>query len=143
MTPNAYISIKSTQISNGESETTEFFTECSLIPKNEKIYIRYDDSELLETKKSSVVLKFGENSLTIIRSGDIVSQLFLSPGCRKSGIYATAHGEFTITIDTKKYISTVTETGGILKCRYSIEINSAFVIENELDMEIKIKETLK
>ena len=53
-------------------------------------------------------------------------------------IYSTPFGDFTMGVNTYDVQNTLTENGGRLWFKYSIDINSDFVSENEMDITVTL-----
>jgi len=135
------VSIIGTQIVDGEADNIEVLTTCDYVSENGDIYIKYKeyDSDSPDQFVSSVVKIEGENKVTIVHSGDRPSQLMLEKGRRHHCHYKTIMGDLLIGVFTDSIKSSLTDKGGNLWVKYTLDFNSGLVSQNEFKLNIKKK----
>ncbi len=132
------ITLKSVQKNEKDSDETEIITQ-GLYTKNEDGYtISYEESSATGFGGSTTILKVvGKEQVTMERTGSTTSNLFIESGKKHHCHYGTPYGDFTVGITTKNITSTLTENGGDLYLNYIVDINSSYVSENEIYVNIK------
>ncbi len=139
MTKDVCINIKSVQSSDDNEDVTELFTYGKLTDNgNGRDYrISYDESDAMGFDGCSVTLDVSENSVELMRSGNAVSNLMIERGKKHYCHYGTPYGDFVIGVSADKIKHSLTESGGELYLKYTIDINSGFYSENEMFITIK------
>jgi len=136
------ISIKGVQVVDGESDSVELFTTGSYYKKGGHYYISYQESEATGFEGTRTTLKVeDENKVTMLRSGKNPSQLIVEKGRRNQCHYGTDVGSMLIGVSGDRIVSRLTDQGGDLEFKYSLDINTSLASENEVF--IKIKECVK
>lgn len=131
------ITIKSTQIVNSESDTTELFTIGKMGKSGEGYSITYEESEATGFEGSNVTLSVSDDTVTMLRQGRSMSNLIIERGKKHHCHYGTEFGDFIVGINTDKITSTLTDDGGDLYLKYTIDINSSFMSQNEMFINIR------
>ena len=133
------VNIKSVQSCEGESDTTELFTyaKFSKLKSNSSYRITYDESETTGFAGSKVALDFSDNVVKLTRTGSAASNLIIEKGKRHHCHYGTPFGEFMVGISTEEIENNVNDRGGDLYLKYSVDINSGLISENEMYISIK------
>ena len=81
-----------------------------------------------------------DNVVTIIKGGPNQTRLILEEGKRHSCYYYTDVGALTVGIYTSKIESEWSDTGGVIKARYFLDLNSIVTSTNEIIVKVKEKE---
>ncbi len=138
MKKDVLITIKGIQMIDGEEDTTELFTTGNYYLKEDTYYITYEESETTGFEGSKTTLKIApENSVSLIRHGEMRSNLVIKEGQRNVGYYYTMQGEILIGVSGTKVKVNLDENGGDLEFRYSLDINSSHVSDNEVYVNIR------
>lgn len=138
MKKDVLINIKGIQRAGGEQDVTELFTQGSLYKRNNSYYVTYSESEATGYADSHTTLKVdSKNRVILIRSGAVRSHLVIMLGERNIGHYGTEGGDLMIGVDAKAVRSTLGEDGGDLYFSYTLDVNSSFLSENEVFINIK------
>lgn len=138
MRQNVLINIRGTQQVEDEKDTTELFTLGSLYKKNNKVYIVYDETETTGFQNCRTTLKIdGEQSITMLRSGESRSQLVIERDKRNVGYYGLPEGELVIGVTAREIKARFDDQGGSLYCRYDLDVNAAVMSKNELFVDVK------
>ena len=74
--------------------------------------------------------------MTVIRRGPATAHLILQKGIRNVGRYEMMGTLMDIGVYTDGMESTMTEDGGSLHLKYTMDMNSALLSENELDISV-------
>jgi uncharacterized beta-barrel protein YwiB (DUF1934 family) len=84
-----------------------------------------------------------DDKVTVERSGNAISQLIVQKGVRHQCRYDIGYGDMTIGVSGSSIYSSLTDTGGNLAFRYSLDINSLLASENEMYIHIQEASSLK
>lgn len=138
MKKEVYIQIKGIQKSDEESDVTELFTQGLLFEKNGKHYLVYDESEATGFKDCRTTLKLdGSNKVTMRRTGPNRSELVIEKGVRNVGLYGTVAGDLQIGVFADSITNELGEQGGKVHFKYQLDVNSVFLSENEIYIDVK------
>ena len=78
--------------------------------------------------------------VTMTRSGKAISSLFIEKGKKHHCHYGTEYGEMLLGISASRIVNNMTEDGGDMYFKYTIDVNSALVSENEIYLNVKVSE---
>ncbi len=110
-----------------ECQETDLYSEGELeIHEDGSMVLSYDESELPDTPFSQTSLHFKKSApllVTLMRSGQFKSAMVFEPMTRHICVYETPFMPIEMCIDTQNLENTLSETGGELCVRYSIETN--------------------
>ncbi len=132
------ITLKSVQRHGNDEEQTELITEGTYGKSEKGFVIIYDESEATGFSGSKTVLTTYENAcVTMERIGTAPSNLVIEMGKKHHCHYGTPFGDFMVGITTNDIKSDLTAEGGDLYFRYVIDINSSYISEQEIFINIK------
>ncbi|MGN0691146.1 MAG: DUF1934 domain-containing protein [Oscillospiraceae bacterium] len=135
---NVLINLKSIQMADGENSEIELVTEGILRPISGGFEIEYDESETTGYENSTTVITcLGNRLASLTRSGSASSELVLEIGKKHHCYYETPFGSMMVGIFTKAIENTLTEDGGELLLKYTIDVNSAYVSDNEVLLSVE------
>lgn len=138
MKKDAVITIKGTQIMGQEREVVEVFTTGTYYKRNDNFYISYMETEETGFDGAKTTLKIGkDNTVTMLRSKPARSQLTIEEGTRHLCSYDTGYGNIMIGISGNEVKSSLDETGGKVRFKYTMDINSALASINEVDILVE------
>lgn len=138
MKKDVFIHIKGIQSGEDENDTTELFTQGLFYEKNGKHYLIYDESEATGYKDCRTTLKVeGSEKVTMRRSGPNRSELVLEKGVRHVGFYDTLAGDIQIGVFADHIQNDLTGDGGKVYFKYQLDVNSVFLSENEVYIDVK------
>ena len=146
MTDNVIISIKGRQIyAEGGPDEVELVTSGVLKGDGRGGYtITYQESELTGLEGTTTRLHIGgDKKVTLLREGNINSQMVFEEGRRHLSMYETPYGALSIGVNTRRMHSTVDEAGGDLEIDYAIEIDNLLAGQNLFRMSVKKNPTLR
>ena len=138
MKKDVLINIRSIHSSEDDHDVIELFTTGQYYKRGESYYISYEESEATGFEGSTTTLKVEpEKMVTMSRSGAMNSQLIVERGVRHQCHYDVGHGELLVGVLGSRIKSSLTEIGGGLEIKYSLDINSMYASENEMYIHIK------
>ncbi|MBQ8906780.1 MAG: DUF1934 domain-containing protein [Ruminococcus sp.] len=135
---NAIIAMKSAQIINNERNETELMTEGIYQMTGDTAVMSYLDSEATGFDGSETKVQVTGNRLaSITRTGAANSHLVIETGKKHYCHYAMPFGEMTIGIYTHQIKNELTETGGKLFMKYTLDMNGSYLSDNEIRLSIQ------
>ncbi len=123
--------IQSADEEDGEDgEVTELFTfgKLSRLKDSDGYRIVYDETEVMGFEGCRVALDVTDSFVKMSRTGKASSTLFIEKGKKHHGHYGTPFGDFMIGIN---------DNGGDLYMKYTIDVNSDFLSENEIFVNVE------
>lgn len=140
MDDNYIISIVGTQELDGEKDTVEVLTTGNYMTKNGKRYIKYTEYDSDDpTNHCNNVVKVEKDKVTIMRTGDASSRLILQKGVRHQCHYGTVMGDLMIGVFAETIEDELTESGGNLHVKYTLDFNAGLASKNEFKITVKHK----
>lgn len=139
MKKDVLISIKGVYSTEEEdADVIELFTTGQYYKKDGSYYISYEETEATGFEGSRTTVKVeDQDRVTVERSGNALSQLIVQRGVRHQCRYDMGYGDMTIGVSGSSIQSTLTDTGGSLSFKYSLDINSLLASENEMYIHIQ------
>ena len=132
MKKDVMIKIIGRQFVAGEEDSVELTTTGSCTRRNGDYFIRYEESEATGYKGAYTTVKVDgdDTRVTMLRSGPNRSQLIVEDGVRHDQCcYDVGLGPMMIGISGEGVASTLTDGGGDLKFRYSMDIETTIASE--------------
>lgn len=131
------INMKSVQTADGESTEVELITEGEFSFQDGRYRISYKDSEAtgFEHSVTSVEVE-DEHFASVSRTGNASSNLVLEINKKHHCHYGTPYGDMMIGIFAHSITNELDENGGHLYMKYTIDINSSYISDNEIIMDI-------
>jgi len=134
------INIKSVQTAENECDTTELFT-CGILKKGRgrgKYTLTYEESETNGFDGSTVsVAVTGDSMVVMERKGVAPANIIVEKGKKHHCHYGTPYGDFMVGITAGDIKSSLTDGGGDLYLKYTIDINSSLMSENEMIINVR------
>ena len=138
MKKDVLINIKSIHNSEDDYDVIELFTTGQYYRRGGSFYISYDESESTGYEGSRTTLKVEpEKMVTLSRTGSANSQLIVERGVRHQCHYDAGYGDLLVGVQGSRIKSSLSENGGSLEIKYSIDINSMYASENEMYIQVK------
>ena len=134
------ITLRSVQTVNNDSAETELITDAVYESTDNGGYsITYMESEATGFEGSTTVLTCHKNeAASIDRSGGkSSSNLVIESGNKHHCHYGTEFGDFVVGIYTHKIENDLDDNGGNLYMKYTIDINSSYVSDNEIFINVR------
>ena len=139
MTENVIISIKGKQLyAESSPDEIELVTAGTLKRDSRGGYtVSYQESELTGLEGTTTRLHIDGRKVTLLREGNINSQMVFEEGRRHLSMYETPYGELSIGVNTRRMRSTLGEAGGDLEIDYAIEIDNLLAGQNLFRMNVR------
>lgn len=132
------INMKSIQSVYDEKTETELTTKGRFRIENDTFYISYEDSEATGFEGSVTEISVKESGYaSIIRSGSTNSDLIIEIGKKHHCRYETPYGSMNVGIYTHSIKNELSENGGNLYMKYTIDIDTSYISDNEIILSIK------
>ena len=136
---DAVVKITDRHVQDGEEYTCELTTGGSLDFRPDGFTVVYHETDE-ELKGCKTELKYADGIIIMTRSGKYNTELIIEKDRRHSCFYATPYGELIMGVYGKNIVSDMTEKGGTLCFRYTLDFNSMPASENELKITVSVKE---
>jgi uncharacterized beta-barrel protein YwiB (DUF1934 family) len=139
MKKDVLISIKGVYFQeDANSDVIEMFTTGQYYKRGGIYYICYNESEATGYEGSRTTVKVeGPDKVTVERTGATATQLIVQKGVRHQCRYDMGYGDMTIGVSGSMIQSTLTDKGGNLTFKYSLDINSLLASQNEMYINIQ------
>lgn len=136
MKKDVLIKITDEQSSEGETEKLEITTTGTLSFGDEGLFIVYNETDEEMEGTVTTLLVDSPTCVTMRKEGPFVSQIILEQNKRHSCFYDTPYGSFMMGVFAKYVDTNVTEKGGTLKMRYTVDFNSGLAAENTMSVTV-------
>lgn len=134
---NVMISLKSITFQNGEKEETELFTKAIYNRQRNTYTFQYEDTSAtgFEGSVTTIIIN-GNDSASITREGTANTNIMLETNKKHFCHYGTPYGDFQIGVMTH-FIKNNIDTSGELALKYTLDLNSAYLSDNEIIIKIQ------
>ena len=141
MDKNVILSIRGQQVYDKEEpEVTELVTEGTLIPGEDgRFTLRYQESELTGLEGTQTTIQVEGSSVSILREGQVNSQMVFEEGRRHLTMYNTPYGALSIGVNTRHMKVDLDETGGSIEIDYALEVDHAVAGENLFQIYVRTR----
>lgn len=137
MKKNVIVSIRGLQQAEGfDDENITLVTEGVFYKKDDRYFVRYDETELTGLPGAKTTLGIGQDHVSVVRSGRHPFSLIFEPKKPHRSIYGTDAGGLTVSVFTHDITSRMTDRGGSLDVKYAIEVGGAISGVNHLKVNI-------
>ena len=122
-----------------EPDVIELVTEGTLEALDDGWKLCYEESELTGLAGVSTTFQIQGKTVTLIRTGKLNSQMVFQEGVPHDSLYQMEFGALMLTVCATYVKTDLTEDGGTIDLKYSIEVeqNAAGMIEYHLDIKSK------
>ena len=133
------MTLKSIQYDENEKTETTLNTEILYyIDKNGERVISYQESETTGMEGSDMQLRISpDNMISIIRTGTYQTHLVVQKGRKHFCHYETPFGDFAVGVSARFVNNRLTDEGGSLRLRYTVDANSTLLSDNEIWIDVK------
>ncbi|MBQ8514572.1 MAG: DUF1934 domain-containing protein [Ruminococcus sp.] len=136
------LKLRSVQTSEDERSETELMTEGTFEKADGVWKITYEDSDATGFEGAvTTITADGTELVSIVRSGSANSNLVIESGKKHYCLYGTPFGDITVGIFTHKIENSLSENGGSLYLKYTLDVNSAFMSDNEIYLDVCRKDS--
>lgn len=139
MEKDVIISIRGMQDMDGVGDDAiELVTEGRLSsPGGDEYLLSYAESELTGLGGTTTTLSIQDGRVTLVRSGEVNSQMIFEEGKRHLSLYETPYGALSVGVNTRRMDLRLGESGGELEIDYAIEIDHAVAGENLFRIQVR------
>lgn len=139
MAKEVLITLRSIQWIDSEKSETELITAGTFeFVADESCKIIYKESAATGFEGSETALTcYGNKLVKLIRSGNSPSNLMIEMDKKHHCHYGTPYGEFIMGVHTHVIDNKLTEEGGDIYMKYTIDINSSYISDNEIYLNVK------
>ncbi len=135
---DVYISIIGKQMADGESDTSELYTNGTFYKDKQTYYIAYDETETSGFQGCRTVIKAtGRQKVIMMRSGTSQSHLIMENGKRCIGEYGVDGHSFSIGVAAEEIRNELDDAGGTLYFRYRLDLNAQPLSTNEVTITVR------
>lgn len=135
---NCSIILNIKQTADGVTDESELFTRGEFRLHKGLYYIDYEESEATGFEGSHAQLCVNDGVMTMTRTGNTFSNLVFEDGVRHYCHYGTEFGDCMVGITTQELSHCLDETGGTVYLKYSVDVNSGLMTENEITIKVKM-----
>ena len=137
MRKNYLISISGKQTLDGQEGVTELTTFGSYHKRGNNRYITYNEYPEYSSQSVKTTLKVEDgNRVTLIRNQSS-SRLILEKGKRHQCFYDIGYGSLMLGVFANRIDNKLTDQGGQLSFRYTLDIDSSLTSLNEVQITVK------
>ena len=139
MEKSVILSIRGQQTTdNNDPDVIELVTEGTLTGHDNGNYtLRYQESELTGLEGTQTTIQVEGSSVSILREGQVNSQMVFEEGRRHLTMYNTPYGAMTLGVNTRKMKVDLDETGGCIEIDYALEVDHAVAGENLFSIYVR------
>ena len=125
---------------NSAPEVIELVTEGTLTGHPDGNYtVRYQESELTGLEGTQTTIQVAPGSVSILREGQVNSQMVFEEGRRHLTMYNTPYGAMSIGVNTRKMKVDLDETGGSIEIDYALEVDHAVAGQNLFQIYVRTR----
>jgi uncharacterized beta-barrel protein YwiB (DUF1934 family) len=138
MNKDVLITLKSIQSVDSQSVETELITAGKYKKITGGYEIIYDESSVTGFEGSRTILScYGNNRADMQRVGKAPSNLIIEMNKKHHCHYGTPYGEFMVGIFAHSIDNKLTDNGGDLYFKYTVDVNSSYISDNEVYINVK------
>ena len=133
------MTLKSIQREDGETSESVLDTEITYDRNRDgERVITYDESETTGMEGSQMQMRVARDGMiSIVRTGTYQTHLVVQKGKKHFCHYETPFGEFAVGVSAKWVRNELTDEGGRLAMRYTVDANSTLLSDNEIHIDVR------
>ena len=133
------ITIDGIQDLSGERSTMSLFTLGSYTAESDgRRVISYKESAATGFEGDTTTVTVDKDrSVIMLREGNTNSQLIIERGRRNLCHYETLYGGMSLGVSAKEIVNGLTENGGTLSFKYSLDVDANTMCENEVNITVR------
>lgn len=133
------MTLKSIQREEQEKNESVLDTEIQYYrDRNGDRIIAYEESETTGMEGSHMMLRVSpEDMVSIVRTGTFQTHLVVQEGRKHFCHYETPFGDFAVGVAAKWVRNRLTDEGGTLSLRYTVDANTTLLSDNEIDISVR------
>ena len=138
---NVVITLRGKQyLEEGAPEAIELVTEGLMEWKDGCCTLTYLETELTGMGSTKTVIQARGEEVTILREGEVYTQMVFRQGKRHLSLYNTPYGKMTIGVHARHVLVDLDENGGDLELDYNIEMDHAVTGRNVFAIHVERSE---
>jgi len=139
MDKSVIISIKGMQsFENMEDQVIDLTTAGRMTGDSKEGYtLSYQESPVTGMNGTLTTFQISRDRITMMRAGEVNSQMVFQVGRKHLSLYETPYGAFTVGVNTRRVRNNLEENGGDIEIGYSIEIDHAVAGENFFKINVR------
>ncbi|MDD4716065.1 MAG: DUF1934 domain-containing protein [Oscillospiraceae bacterium] len=138
MNKEVIISIRGSQsYADVENEVIELVTSGTLSHSDAGYSFSYMETELTGLDGTVTTFQVEKNRITLLRLGEVNSQMVFEEGRKHFSMYETPYGSMTVGVSARKVQSSLSDTGGNIELVYAVEIDHAIAGENIFQINVR------
>ena len=123
---------------NSAPEVIELVTEGTLTDHRDgRFTVCYQESELTGLDGTRTTIQVQPDSVSILREGQVNSQMVFEEGRRHLTMYNTPYGAMSIGVNTRKMKVALDANGGSIQIDYALEVDHAVAGQNLFCIDVK------
>ncbi|MDE6021447.1 MAG: DUF1934 domain-containing protein [Ruminococcus sp.] len=131
------LKLRSILETDGERSETELLTDGTMEQNGKDFVLSYEDSDATGFEGATTTITAQDKNLvSIVRCGTANSNLVIETGKKHYCLYGTPFGDITVGIFTHKIENSLSENGGSLYLKYTIDVNSSYMSDNEIYLDV-------
>ena len=132
------ITIDGVQQGEGDPDMLSFSTFGDFYKKCDDYYITYNESEATGFEGNVTTLKIEDNHrVTLERVGSLGSQIIIEKDKKHLCHYMTDFGDIVIGVSAMNIDNKLSDEGGNISFKYSLDINASELATNELNINVR------
>lgn len=121
----------------GKNDAMSFITEGKLIKDDNEYTLSYEESEITGLNGTTTIIKASNDSVTLIRHGNVSAMMLFEVGKTHLTDYKTEYGTVMLGVTAKKVDVSLNEKGGNISVDYIMEYNQAYGGRNSINVKVK------
>ena len=135
------ITLNATVSADGEvADEMHLFTSGEMIPQRDGALIRYEEQLDETAEPTKVQLSMQEDAVTMLRTGEIETNMVFRKGRRYEGQYTTPFGSMELAVFCTRALYRLDELGGFLRLQYQLDLNGHYVSMHDMEMRFVVRE---
>ncbi|MDR1735685.1 MAG: DUF1934 domain-containing protein [Oscillospiraceae bacterium] len=137
---NVWISIRGYQVFADDffEDSMDIVTSGTLSRGPDGITITYAEGDAEGLGHTETTLLLGSQRVTLVRCGDVSTQMVFEPGRKHVSVYETEYGTMTVGVNTTRLHCDIGESGESinLDIEYTLEIDHALTGSNSISIRV-------
>ena len=142
MKRNVVITLRGKQyLEDGKPDAIELVTEGLMEWSGERCTLTYLETEMTGMGSTKTIIQAQGEEVTMMREGEVYSQMVFRQGKRHLSIYRTPYGEMTIGVHARHVMVDLDVDGGDVELDYDIEMYHALTGRNVFAIHVEPSRT--
>ena len=120
-----------------QPEVIELVTEGRMEWNGERCTLTYLETEMTGMGSTKTIIQICGEEVSILREGEVYTQMVFRQGKRHLSLYNTPYGEMTIGVHARHVMADMDENGGDIELDYNIEMDHAVTGRNVFAIHVE------